>query len=345
MSRLFFRILLLALTIAIAAPLGFLAASAWREDTAASEAAPGNSLSAEVSGLRIRYREWGPKTGTPLLLVHGTMAWSETWRDIAAPLGAAGFRVIALDLPPFGFSERPTDMDFSRAAQSRLMLGFADALGLGRFALAGHSFGGGATVEAAFTAPDRITHLVLLDVALGLGRQPSGPPLGSLFSFAPIRNAAIAATFTNPLMTGKGLRDFIHDDRIVTEERIALYQRPLVVRGTTRAVAHWFLTGLFGDERRSRAAQLDNYRAFPSPVLVIWGREDTVTPLDQGEAIAAAFRQARLEVLANVNHIPHVEAPEAVASLVAGFLAEDQSAVVSSELRLVSAGGPASPEP
>lgn len=320
MLRRFVGVLLLLLALAILAPLGFRAASAAREATPPVVAAGPDARFVEVGGLRIHYRTWGPQDGPPLLLVHGAMAWSETWRDIAEPLGAAGLRVIALDVPPFGFSERPSDMYFSRAAQARIILRFADALRIERFALAGHSFGGGATVEAAFTAPDRVLNLVLLDVALGLGRPYSGPPLAGLLASEPVRNAAIAMSFTNPLLTGKGLRDFVHDDALVTDERIALYQRPMVVRGTTRAVGHWFMTGLFGNEAGSRAADLANYRGFDRPVLVIWGREDTVTPLAQGQEIAAAFPRGRLEVLDGVNHIPHVEAPEAVAGLMARFL-------------------------
>lgn len=188
--------------------------------------------------------------------------------------------------------------------------------------MAGHSFGGGATVEAAFVLGGRVERLILLDVALGLGSEDVGPPMAGLLGMRWLRNAVMSATFTNPLMIGKGLRDFIHDDALVTPERIALYRRPLDRPGTTEAVGDWFMTGLFGDERATRAADPDAYRAFTAPVLVIWGREDTVTPLDQGLAIAALFPDARLAVLEDVNHIPHVEAPAKTAELIAAFLRE-----------------------
>lgn len=320
MLRWLLRIVFLLLVIAILALAGFRGWAAFRETLDPVQAAGPEARFADVEGLRIHYKEWGPADGPPLVLVHGTMAWSDTWRDIAAPLGEAGIHVLAPDIPPFGLSDRPSSHVYSRASQSALITRFADAMRLDRFALAGHSFGGGATIEAALAIPDRIDRLILLDVALGLGREPSGPPLAALLDTPWLRNVAIAATFTNPLMLGKGLRDFVHDDTIVTDERIAIYAAPLARRGTTAAVGDWFMTGLFGDERHSRAADVGNYRAFPAPVLVIWGREDTVTPLDQGEFVAASFARGDLKVLDQVNHIPHIEKPVEVIRLIRDFM-------------------------
>lgn len=292
-----------------------------RETLAPREAAGPGAKYARVGDLAIHYQEWGPADGKPLILMPGSFAWSETYRDIAIPLGERGWRVIGIDMPPFGYSERPADHDYSRTAQANRLLDFADALKLDRFALGVHSYGGGGAIEAAFLAPDRIDALILLDVALGLGKQDqAGPPLAPLLRIASVRNLLTAATFTNPLMIGKGLRDFIHDDALVTPQRIEIYARPGTVAGTTQAVGLWALTGLFADESAAYSANLDNYYSFDAPVLVIWGREDTVTPLAQGEQIAAAFPKGRLEVLDAVNHIPQVEKPADVVDLIDRFL-------------------------
>lgn len=311
-----------AFVLVVVALAGFRVAAALRETETSEQAAGESALFVEADGLKLHYRSWGPETGPALLLVPGTMAWSETFRDIAGPLGDKGFRVISPDMPPFGYSTRPADSDFSRAAQARRLLAFADALKLDRFALGVHSYGGGGAIEAAFLAPERIEALILLDVAIGLGRtEKPEPPLASVMEVDALRDIVVSATFTNPLLIGKGLRDFIADDTLATDERIALYARPLDMAGSTEAIGDWLMTGLYGDERGARSADLAAYEAFNSPVLVIWGRDDTVTPLDQGEAIAAAFQTARLEVLDGVNHIPHVERPDAVVTLIETFLA------------------------
>jgi pimeloyl-ACP methyl ester carboxylesterase len=273
----------------------------------------------QAAGLDLHYMSWGPASGRPILLIHGTLAWSKTWFEIAERLAKDGYHVIAPDLPPFGFSERPGDGDYSRQAQAELILAFADALRLDRMILAGHSFGGGATLEAAFSAPGRIEGLVLLDVALGLDGPASSSLITTLFDTPILGRSLTAATFTNPLMTGKGLRDFIHDDRIVDAKRIALYQQPFAVKGTTTDVTKWLVGGLFRDETLSRTADRRNYEGFSSPVVLIWGRDDSVTPLAQGEQIQALFPHASLVVLDHVNHIPHVEQPDQVAGIIAEF--------------------------
>ena len=265
-----------------------------------------------------------------MLLIHGTLAWSGTWYDIGERLAARGFRVIAPDMPPFGYSTRPVDGDYSRRAQSRLILDFMRETGLEDVVLVGHSFGCGATLEAVFADPSRISGLVLLDAALSLD-DPSGSSwLSRLFSVPLLGQALTASTFANPMMIPKGLRAFIADDRLVTEARTALYQQPLAVTGASSAVADWLSTALFADESASRAANPANYRAFGRPAVLIWGRQDTVTPLAQGEKLRTLLPRSTLVVLDGVNHLPQVENPDATAAAIAEFASalKDQASVL-----------------
>ena len=325
------------MTIALATILGAIAlALAWYSVSASlrETVVPGRlghpGTYVEAAGLDMHYMSWGPATGKPILLIHGTLAWSQTWYQIAERLADQGFHVVAPDLPPFGFSERPADGDYSRHAQGKLILAFADALGLDHMVLVGHSFGGGATMEAAFVAPARIDGLVLLDVALGLDNPGGSSMIGKLFGTPFVGRTLTSASFTNPLMTGKGLRDFIYDDRIVDLRRIALYQQPFVVQDTSREVAKWLAGALFHDETGSLAADRRNYKRFDRPVVLVWGRQDSVTPLAQGEQIRALLPRSTLMVLDRVNHIPHVEQPDKVAGIIAEFAGQlgDRSALL-----------------
>lgn len=322
--RLVLRALVVLVIVVVALPVVFRLWSAIRETTPSLS---GDWVAASVvaGDTRLAYREWGNHDDPPVMLIHGTLAWSQTWQVIAPQIASAGFRVIAPDLPPFGYSQRPSNADYSRKAQADRILAFADALGLQRFDLVGHSFGGGATVETAFRSPDRINGLVLLDVAMAWKSLAGGGAAMSLLSrVRPIQTALMATTFTNPLMIGPGLRDFVADDSLVTDERIELYRRPLAVHGTSAAVGDWLQSGLFGDETASLAADTTRYAGFEPPVLIIWGESDTVTPLDQAEHLHSLFADAQLSVLPNVNHIPHVEAPDQVAQLIIGFLRDDR---------------------
>lgn len=300
---------------------GFGVTASMREIQEPEAAAGGASNWVGAGGLSLHYSAWGPAGGPVLLLVHGTSAWSQTWRDIAVPLGEAGFRVVALDLPPFGYSHRPADGDYSRVAQAGIVRAFARALSLENYVLVGHSFGGGATVEAALAEQPSLRGLILLDVALGLDGGGPVLPVGALLGIPGVAGAVASATFANPLLIPYGLRSFVADDSIVTEQRIELYARPLTVKGTSEAIGEWMVTGLMGDQSDSLTGTRGGLGEIRLPTLLIWGREDTVTPLYQGEDIAMTLPDAELVVLDGVNHIPHIEKPQAVVEAMLTFLA------------------------
>jgi pimeloyl-ACP methyl ester carboxylesterase len=92
-----------------------------------------------ASNAGIFVQESGPVSGRPVLLIHGTGAWSEIWRETIEPLSAAGFRTVAIDLPPFGYSEKPAAASaYSRENQARRIIGVLDALHIERAILVGH---------------------------------------------------------------------------------------------------------------------------------------------------------------------------------------------------------------
>ena len=104
-------------------------------------------------------QEKGPEDGVPVVLFHGTAAWSELWRHTSDVLAEAGFHVIALDLPPFGFSDRPGS--YTRQDQAARISDVLDTLKAPPAIIVGHSFGAGAATELAMRYPDRARGLVL----------------------------------------------------------------------------------------------------------------------------------------------------------------------------------------
>lgn len=300
---------------------GFRVMAMLRETQTPLQAAGLNAFFVDANGLKMHYRTWGPTNGRPLVLVHGTLSWAGTWIDVAQPLAALGYRIIAPDMPPFGFSEKAPDGDYTRTASAKRLRAFVDALKLETFTLAVHSYGAGLALEAAFEQPERIDALILIDVALGLQREtPNAPPLAPLLGNQTIRNALMSATFANPMMIGYGLRQFVYDDNLIDSTRIALYAQPASISGNTEAVGHWFMTGLFGEPKGALSDDLANYKSFQKPVLVLWGEEDKTTPLSQGRFIAQAFPNARLEILPEVDHIPQIENPVLTVQLIDRFL-------------------------
>jgi len=126
-----------------------------REAKTRRDAAPPGGRFVRAGDIEVFVQELGLAQAPVVLFVHGMGAWSEIWRETLAETAAAGFRAVALDLPPFGYSERPAPGAYGRQHQARRILGVIDALGAREAILVGHSFGAGPTMEAVLLAPGR----------------------------------------------------------------------------------------------------------------------------------------------------------------------------------------------
>lgn len=308
------RALLAILILVLAALTIFRVLSFARERQTAEQAAPASGHFVSAGDVRFFVQEDGPPAGLPVVLIHGFGAWSETWKRTTSVLAAHGFRAIALDVPPFGFSEKIKDGTFSRQAQARRILKVLDTLELKQVVLIGHSVGSRPTIEVALSAPVRIRALVLVDAALGLGRdgqfEQNHPALPARVFFAlhPLRNAVLAATATNPLLTKRLLSTFVADPRVLTPALLSVYQKPFVVRDSTNRLGDW-LESLSVDRDTASSADLSNYPKLTMPTLLIWGDKDSITPLWQAEALKRAIPASSLNVLKGIGHIPQIEDP------------------------------------
>ena len=285
-----------------------------RESQTAEQAAPASGHFVSAGDIKIFVEEDGPKTGLAVVFIHGFGAWSETWKNTTSVLAARGFHTVALDVPPFGFSEKVTDGAFSRQAQAQRILKVLDTLQLTQVVLVGHSVGGRPTVEAALLAPDRVKALVIVDGAFGFGAdgqiEENHPSLlvSTFFAIHPLRNAVLSATATNPLMTKKLLSSFVANPDILTPALLSVYQKPFVVKDSTNRLGDW-LKVLSVDKDTSLSSQLSNFSKLAMPTLLIWGDQDTITPLAQGQKLNQFISTSSLSVLKGLGHIPQIEDP------------------------------------
>lgn len=160
---------LLALRVFVALiPVGFRVTASFCEVHVASDLAPEQGQFVATRTGRIFVQQAGPADGVPVIIIHGTAAWSGLWRDTMEKLAERGLRVTALDMPPFGFSDRAYPPDYSRAAQAERISGVLEAPGIESADLAGHSFGAGPTVETVLRYPRKVRGLVLVAGVLGV---------------------------------------------------------------------------------------------------------------------------------------------------------------------------------
>ncbi len=283
---------------------------AWVETLPIKSAVAGSSVQwVKAYDTEIAYQQFGPSSPRTILLVHGTGAWSGTWVSNIDTMVQAGFRVIALDLPPFGFSGRPSTADYSREAQAKRILAFSQNLGLNQPVLLGHSFGGGPVAEAALLAPHLFKSLVFVDAAIGtISATPKqcedadkpGAVLGM------VAFLGVAAVGTQPFMSQTLLKQFVTRKEVVTSERTALYQVPFQKKGFSAGLASWGLQFALGCEN-PLSSNASRYASLTLPTDIIWGEDDTVTPIDQALNLNRLIKGSRLHPLKGVGHIPQIE--------------------------------------
>ena len=321
MRRLSLRRLTTALLALLGGVLGGLVlvlAGAWtlaelRESVPREQTAPATGRLVPAGDVQLFVQESGPPRGRLVVLVHGTGAWSEIWRPVADGLAAAGFRVVAVDMPPFGFSDRSARGAYSVAAQAGRLDALLNRLGADRVILVAHSFGARAAMRAALDNPRRVERVVLIDAALGLSDTAAAPappplPMQVALSARPLRIGVMAATVTNPLLTRTLTGQLVAHPERLTDAQIEMLQRPMRQPGTTRAAGAWIRDFLLEPAPDVRAARREIAR-FAAPVHVVWGELDSLTPVSQGEDLRRLARCATWDLLPGTGHIPGLEAP------------------------------------
>lgn len=269
---------------------------------------------ATVAGHRMRYLTAG--SGPPLLLLHGLLGYSFSWRFNFAALARVA-TVYAPDALGCGFSDRAPALDCSMSATGGRVLEFMDALGLIQADLLGTSYGGAVAVAAAAHDQQqegrRIRRLLLVDAvnpwsAHGRLLIPLLTRLGWALPWA-IRTFS----FSQSYWLGRQYAD----KRRIAPGTLEGYTAPLELAGTiehARGILHSWQHGLAGYETHlARVRHL--------PTLLLWGSEDRAVYPASAAELRQRLDRAQLVLLPGVGHLPYEEAPEEFNRAVLGFLA------------------------
>lgn len=261
-----------------------------------------------VSGHRIAYFDEGQ--GPVVLLIHGIPTSSLLWRDII-PVLAQTHRVIAPDMLNYGQSDKPAQADVSIAAQSRVMVGLLDALGIARADVVGHDIGGGVAQLIAVNQPQRVNRLVLASsVSFDSWPIPEFLPLQD-----PATEAAMSLDTFQTMMRGFLPQGVVRPDSLGSAALERLLQ-PWQGEAGKRALFRNFRR-LNSEYTAAIAEQLGHIEA---PTLILWGRQDPFQKPIYAEKLQQAIPGARLQWFDEAAHWLMEEKPQEVAAALAAFL-------------------------
>lgn len=278
------------------------------------EAYPFHSRWTGVAGSRLHYVDEG--AGATVLFVHGTPTWSFEFRHVIAAL-APRYRCIAPDHLGFGLSDRPAGADYSPAAHAARLAAFVDRLGLDRFTLVVHDYGGPIGLPLALSAPSRVERLVLIntwmwplddDAEMRRRAKLAGGWVGRLlYQYA---NASLRLLMPSAYGDRRKLTRAIHRQYLeVFRDRRA---RVEVLHALASALVD--STGYYA----GLLAEADRLRSHPA--LIIWGMKDIAFQPHHLARWESLLPGAEICRLASAGHWPHEEEPAAVIEAIARFL-------------------------
>lgn len=283
----------------------------------ASEAKP---RTVEVHGSAVNFVEAG--SGPVLLLIHGMAGTCANWESVIEPL-ALNRTVIAPDFPGHGFSA-PGSGDYSLGSLASGLRDLLLTLGHERATLVGHSLGGGVAMQFTYQFPEMVERLVLVSSG-GLGPDVSpilraaALPGADLFISA---TAGVGRRVGSALGRGLGAVGLRPNADLAEVARgyasLSDSERRKAFLATLRSVV--------GTEGQ-RVAALDKlYLAEALPLLILWGEDDPIIPVDHARAVHEQLPSSRLEIFEETGHVPQLERPGRFIATLERFLAETEPA-------------------
>jgi haloalkane dehalogenase len=269
----------------------------------------------EWEGLRLAYVDEGE--GRPVVLFHGEPSWSFLYRKIIAVLVDKGYRCIAVDLPGFGRSDKPTDIGwYSYDRHTAAAASVIEALDLQDAVFVVQDWGGPVGLRiGTLEAPERVSRFVAMDTGLFTGRQEMSSGWHAFRDFV---------ERTEDLPIGMLIQNACATD--VPQEVIAAYEAPFPsVESKAGARAFPLMLPLTPNDPGAAEGQAvaEALRSDQRPALLMWGDSDPALPLDPvGRTVQSLFPTAeKLTVIHDGGHFLQEDQGHEIGALIADWLA------------------------
>ncbi|GAC1436485.1 MAG: hypothetical protein NVSMB51_07950 [Solirubrobacteraceae bacterium] len=267
-------------------------------------------------GHRLAYRVAG--SGPALVLVHGLIESSTTWRGLVRGL-ASSYTVIAPDLLGHGGSDAPRDGDYSPAGHAGRIRDLMNALGHERVSVVGHSLGGAIALSFAYQYPERVERLTLISAG-GFGPElnpglraaslPGSGPLVRALGSAPVRRLLTVLAALSAKLRRRAAARALETIESTLAELSDASRRGAFLK-SVRAVIDVHGQCVSGFEHLKHCSGI--------PMMLLWGTRDPVIPVAHALRVAELHPEIPVVLLDGVGHHPHLTRPDYVADRLLRF--------------------------
>lgn len=266
-----------------------------------------------VEGIKLHYLEEG--SGKTVLLFHGWPTSSFLWRKVIGEIAKKN-RVIAIDLPGFGLSDKPLDASYSFRFYSKILDSFLAALKIDKLSLAIHDLGGPIGLYWACNNLERVEKLAFLNTIV----YPELSWAVVAFVMA-CKLPIVSSILASPWGLKMSMKVGICDSSQLTEEAIKGYQEPFQSQISRRVLLK---TGysLHPKGLEEIAQKLPSLKI---PIQILYGDGDRILPdvAKTMQRVQKDLPQAKVKVLNNCGHFLQEEQPKEVAEVLSNFFGQD----------------------
>jgi len=253
---------------------------------------------------RVHYLTMG--SGEPLLLVHSIGQSIYTWRELM-PLLASSYCVVAIDLPGFGFSDRPLSLNYSMDEMAEILVKCLDALGVKKTHLLGATTGAVYAMHAAVKYPDRFMKVIALTPGGITDRMPKKlrrleKPLGPFY-----REMYAKKDFE------KELPSFYYDGTVCTDEVVSQVYKTCEDHASRQAI-------MYAIRNFDFAYTLETIERNEREFFIIWGEEDRMNPMENLFRLREKLQKSVYHGIRNTGHWPHEEKAAQIAEAVDRYI-------------------------
>jgi pimeloyl-ACP methyl ester carboxylesterase len=266
----------------------------------------------DIEGVKVHYVEGGE--GPAVLLVHGLGTSLITWRQNFGSLVSAGYRVLALDLPGHGDSDKPKSLSYDPVTGATLIHQFLKMQKVEKVSVVGSSAGGLIAGLFALAYPEWVEKMVLVAPG-GLGRRLSWylrimsvPGLGEILYQPRLQNAIVLS------------KRIFHRAPPFLQEVLPEMYRVRTLPGSRYAAIQAVRSSINFFGLRKQRHILHQLKDLPSPLMTVWGKEDSIIPVAHAEIVKRELPNSVVCIIPKCGHWPHMEKAEEFNRLLVRFL-------------------------
>ncbi|MCM3739281.1 alpha/beta hydrolase [Oceanobacillus luteolus] len=244
----------------------------------------------------------------PIIFIHGFVSSVSTFRRVIPKLSDS-HSIIAIDLPGFGKSEKSTTFTYTYENYGRLITACMDYFNLDKASIVGHSMGGQVALHSTILVPERIDKLVLIASSGYLDKARAWQRYASYLPFS----AQVAKRFVHKKTVQQYLENVLYDTTFVSRDLIEAYSQPLQEKNFYKTLIRLlrFREGDLSSEQLKEIHQ---------PVLLIWGLEDRVVPVQIGVRLSEDLPNSHLFTYEKAGHLITEEKSQEVSRNILSFL-------------------------